>query len=87
MVSFKVHFLFRDFSIYIYDFRHCILSVSFILNKCLKQSQKYLLASGNKKSKEEFHWQTKKLSYFLIRSLKPLEATLIIYERFQTISF
>ena len=23
VVSFKVHFLFRDFSIYIYDFRHC----------------------------------------------------------------
>ena len=25
MVSFKVHFLFRDFSIYMYDFRHCIM--------------------------------------------------------------
>ena len=23
MVSFKVHFIFRDFSIYMYDFRHC----------------------------------------------------------------
>ena len=23
MVSFKIHFLLRDFSIYIYDFRHC----------------------------------------------------------------
>ena len=43
MVSFKVHFLFRDFSIYMYDFRHCmyayidsfcVLIVMFILFAC-----------------------------------------------------
>ena len=34
MVSFKVHFLFLDFSIYIYDFRHCIMLQQFYVSRC-----------------------------------------------------
>ena len=27
VVSFKIHFIFRDFSIYMFDFRHCIVLI------------------------------------------------------------